>query len=94
MRDTGIGIPADRLPHIFDDFTQASYDIGMKYGGSGLGLAICKKLVELHGGQIAVAERAGAGIDVLVRDHARHGGLGRARGRGGGRLGARALSRG
>ena len=61
VRDTGIGIPADRLPHIFEDFTQASYDIGMKYGGSGLGLAICKKLVELHGGRIEVASEPGKG---------------------------------
>jgi PAS domain S-box-containing protein len=61
VRDSGIGIPADRLPHIFEDFTQASYDIGMKYGGSGLGLAICKKLVELHGGRIEVASEPGKG---------------------------------
>jgi PAS domain S-box-containing protein len=61
VRDTGIGIPADRLPHIFEDFTQVSYDIGMKYGGSGLGLAICKKLVELHGGQILVESELGKG---------------------------------
>jgi PAS domain S-box-containing protein len=61
VRDTGIGIPADRLPHIFDDFTQASYDIGMKYGGSGLGLAICKKLVELHGGRLTVESEPGRG---------------------------------
>jgi PAS domain S-box-containing protein len=61
VRDTGIGIPADRLPHIFEDFTQASYDIGMKYGGSGLGLAICRKLVELHGGTIDVTSEPGRG---------------------------------
>jgi PAS domain S-box-containing protein len=61
VRDTGIGIPADRLPHIFEDFTQVSYDIGMKYGGSGLGLAICRKLVELHGGKIDVESELGKG---------------------------------
>jgi CheY-like chemotaxis protein len=61
VRDTGIGIPADRLPHIFEDFTQASYDISMKYGGSGLGLAICRKLVELHGGRIVVESEVGRG---------------------------------
>jgi PAS domain S-box-containing protein len=61
VSDTGIGIPADRLPHIFEDFTQASYDISMKYGGSGLGLAICRKLVEMHGGQITVQSEVGRG---------------------------------
>jgi PAS domain S-box-containing protein len=54
VADTGIGIAPDRLPHIFDEFTQANYDIAMKYGGTGLGLAISKKLVELHGSHIAV----------------------------------------
>lgn len=54
VADTGIGIPPDRLAHIFDDFAQASYDIGMKYGGTGLGLAISQRLVEMHGGRIAV----------------------------------------
>lgn len=61
VADTGIGIPADRLPHIFDDFTQASYDIGMKYGGSGLGLAISRRLLELLGSQIAVDSEPGRG---------------------------------
>ncbi|HEV2853506.1 MAG TPA: ATP-binding protein [Thermoanaerobaculia bacterium] len=54
VTDTGIGISPDRLQHIFDDFTQASYDIGLKYGGTGLGLSISKRLVELHGSRIAV----------------------------------------
>ena len=61
VADTGIGIAADRLPHIFDDFTQASYDIGMKYGGTGLGLAISKRLVELHGSRITVESELGEG---------------------------------
>jgi PAS domain S-box-containing protein len=61
VADTGIGIAADRLPHIFDDFTQASYDIGMRYGGTGLGLAISKRLVELHGSRIAVESELGQG---------------------------------
>src|SRR6185369_764741 len=61
IADTGIGIEADRLPHIFDDFTQVSYDIGLKYGGTGLGLAIVKRLVELHGSRIAVESEPGRG---------------------------------
>jgi len=61
IADTGIGIAADRLPHIFDEFTQANYDIGLKYGGTGLGLSISKKLVELHGSRIAVESELGRG---------------------------------
>ena len=61
ITDTGIGISPDRLQHIFDDFTQASYDIGLKYGGTGLGLSISKRLVELHGSQLAVESELGRG---------------------------------
>ena len=61
VTDTGIGISPQQLPHVFDDFSQASYDIGLKYGGTGLGLAISRKLVELQGGQIAVHSELGQG---------------------------------
>jgi PAS domain S-box-containing protein len=61
VSDTGIGIAPERLPHIFDPFTQASYDVGVKYGGTGLGLAISKRLVELHGSRLAVASEPGRG---------------------------------
>ena len=61
VTDTGIGISPQQMPHVFDDFSQASYDIGLKYGGTGLGLAISKKLVELHGGQLAVDSEVGRG---------------------------------
>lgn len=61
VSDTGIGIAPDRLPHIFDQFTQANYDIGLKYGGTGLGLSISKKLVELYGSHIAVESELGRG---------------------------------
>ncbi|MEA2604667.1 MAG: hypothetical protein QOF89_5659 [Acidobacteriota bacterium] len=61
VADTGIGIAPDRLPHIFDEFTQANYDIGLKYGGTGLGLSISKKLVELHGSRVAVESELGRG---------------------------------
>ena len=73
VADTGIGIAADRLPHIFDDFTQASYDIGMKYGGTGLGLAISKRLVELHGSRLTVESELGQGtafrFDLRLKIH-------------------------
>jgi PAS domain S-box-containing protein len=61
VADTGIGIAPERLPHIFDEFTQANYDIGLKYGGTGLGLSISKKLVELHGSRIDVESELGRG---------------------------------
>jgi PAS domain S-box-containing protein len=61
IADTGIGIAPDRLRHIFDEFTQANYDIGLKYGGTGLGLSISKKLVEMHGSRIVVESESEKG---------------------------------
>jgi PAS domain S-box-containing protein len=61
VTDTGIGIEKDQLPRIFEDFTQASYEIGMKYGGTGLGLSISRKLVEMHGSRLEVESEPGLG---------------------------------
>jgi PAS domain S-box-containing protein len=61
ITDTGIGIPEDRQAKVFEEFTQASYDINLKYGGTGLGLAICQKLLELHGSKMTVESRPGVG---------------------------------
>ena len=57
VADTGIGIPEDRLGHIFENFQQASSETARLYGGTGLGLAIAKQLVESQGGSISVTSR-------------------------------------
>ena len=54
VRDTGVGIPADALPHIFDQFYQSEPVATRKHEGLGLGLSIAKGLVELHCGNISV----------------------------------------
>lgn len=61
VKDTGIGIPADRQSQIFESFKQASDDTTRKYGGTGLGLSISKKLVELQGGNLSVDSKPNQG---------------------------------
>jgi signal transduction histidine kinase/CheY-like chemotaxis protein len=61
IRDTGIGIPADKVDRIFESFGQASSDTTRKFGGTGLGLTISKQLVEMHGGNIMVESEVGKG---------------------------------
>ncbi len=65
VKDTGIGIPQNKLATIFDSFSQAGNDIARKYGGTGLGLSIAKKLVELQGGTISVESTVNVGTDFL-----------------------------
>ncbi len=67
VRDTGIGIAADLLPHIFDLFTQAEKSLDRSQGGLGIGLCLVQRLVELHGGSVAVTSVPGEGSEFVVR---------------------------
>jgi signal transduction histidine kinase len=63
VKDTGIGIPPNKVNTIFERFRQVDAGTTRKYGGSGLGLAICKQLVEMHGGVINVTSQEGVGSE-------------------------------
>lgn len=67
VADTGLGISADELPHLFEKFRQFHTRGTADERGSGLGLAIVRQLVELHGGSIEVTSEAGRGTTVVVQ---------------------------
>lgn len=67
IADSGIGIPEDSIPYIFDHFSQAGLDISRRYGGTGLGLAICQQLLQLQGGEITVESRENEGSTFTFR---------------------------
>jgi OmpR-family two-component system manganese-sensing sensor histidine kinase len=66
ITDTGIGIPEEALPYIFDRFYRVEQSRSHETGGSGLGLAIAQKIVELHGGEISVQSTVGQGTTFRV----------------------------
>lgn len=69
VSDTGIGIPSDKLPFIFESFTQADTTTTRKFGGTGLGLSICQQLVSMMEGRLNVTSTAGVGstFEFVVR---------------------------
>ena len=67
VRDTGVGIAPEVLPRIFDLFTQAERSLDRSQGGLGIGLALVQRLVEMHGGTVAVSSALGQGSEFVVR---------------------------
>ncbi len=67
VEDNGIGIREDDLPHVGDPFFQSGDSYDRRHDGTGLGLSIVKGLVGLHGGEISIVSRMGAGTQVSVR---------------------------
>jgi CheY-like chemotaxis protein len=68
VKDTGIGIAADHLPHVFQMFAQVEHSMARAQGGLGIGLTLVKRLVEMHGGRIeARSDGLAKGAEFIVR---------------------------
>ncbi|MEQ9504803.1 MAG: PAS domain S-box protein [Hyphomonas sp.] len=67
VKDTGTGIPEDRIAAIFEGFQQADSSVTRRFGGTGLGLSISRSLARLMGGDISIESREGAGTLVCIR---------------------------
>jgi two-component system CheB/CheR fusion protein len=66
IKDTGIGIPNDKLDIIFDRFRQVDKSLTRDHEGSGIGLSIVKSLVDIHGGKISVLSEYGKGTEFII----------------------------
>jgi signal transduction histidine kinase/CheY-like chemotaxis protein len=66
VSDTGVGIAPEKLPTLFEKFTQADNSATRRFGGTGLGLAICRELIQMMGGSINVESREGHGSSFIV----------------------------
>ena len=67
IKDTGIGIPEEQLPHVFDRFYQSDQTVTRKHEGTGIGLALAQELVELHQGSIRVFSEVGVGTEFVIQ---------------------------
>src|SRR5262249_28735314 len=65
--DTGIGMTAEQMSHLFEEFSQAEASTSRQYGGTGLGLAITRRLCQMMGGDVTVASGPGKGSTFTVR---------------------------
>jgi two-component system heavy metal sensor histidine kinase CusS len=72
VRDTGIGIPAEHLPHVFDRFYRVDKARSRAEGGTGLGLSIAQSIIAAHGGQIELTSKPGQGTTCTIRLPAEH----------------------
>jgi len=75
VRDTGMGIPADDLQHVFTPFERIRSRKAHRRGGAGLGLSLVKSIVQLHGGDVAIESREGVGTTVTCRLPLGHSGV-------------------
>jgi signal transduction histidine kinase len=66
IEDHGVGIPEAELPRIFEPFYRVDRSRSRETGGYGLGLSLCKRIMEAHGGSIAIASREGEGTEVAL----------------------------